>query len=310
MFVKIIACLGFCLAVSVPAMAKEKEKEIRFVIQYAAGGSADRIARVIEKNATDPRFPVRVEYKVGSGGLLGFNDVASVKTPGRTTIIIGTNSIVTLPVLESKNVNYDLDRDYQTVGYIGGQIQMIAVTNKLPIKNWRQFVAYSKNNTMPYGSTGQGGSTHIASALIAHELGGDSWIHIPYKSPPLADLISGDLAFVTDVVDILDPLVQDNKLTPVAVINSSRISKYAKVPTLTELGINDHGLRRWYVLLANSTADPEAVEYMRQVLSKSSTKEQLAVLGIDTSPLRTDINKFLGTELTRFKKINSLIKVQ
>jgi len=307
-FKKIAAIFACALALTLPAHAKDQE--IRFVIQFAPGGSADRIARVIEKNANNSKFSVRVEYKPGSGGLLGFNDVANAKASNKTTIIIGTNSIVTLPVLEPKAVNYDLAKDFQPVGYIGAQVQMVAVSNKLPIKNWRQFVSYSRNNTMPYGSTGQGASSHIASALIAHELGGEGWIHIPYKGPPLPDLINGDLAFITDVVDILEPLIQDNRATPLAVINTTRLAKYPKVPTLSELGINDHGLRRWYVLLANSTADPEAVEFMRQVLTKPETVAQLSALGIDTTPLKTDINKFLGSELTRFKKINSLIRVQ
>lgn len=308
MIKKILLTLGLAMAFCFPAAASPKN--IKITVQYSAGGAADTLARIIEKNATDPNYNIQIEYKLGGAGLIAYNAMASITRPNETNIIVANNPLVSLLVLNPKNVQYDPKKDFKIVDYLGSQTQMIVVSANSPIKNWRDFVEHSRTNNMPYGSTGAGGSTHLASALVAHELGGNNFVHVPYKGPAVTDLLGGQLAFLTDATGLLGPYIREGKMRPLAVISPNRLPDYPTVPTLRELKVNDYNLWRWWVVIANSSADPDAIEYIRRVIAKPSTQADLKRYEVDTTPIHRNMSTFVDTELKKFQAIDKIVNIE
>jgi tripartite-type tricarboxylate transporter receptor subunit TctC len=308
MFKKIIALIGLALAVCFSATANTKD--IKIVVQYAAGGAADSLARIIQKNATDSNYNIQIEYKLGGGGIIAYNALAAATRANETNIIIANNPLVSLLVLNPTNVQYDPKKDFKIVDYLGSQTQMIVVSANSPIKTWNDFVEFGRKNNMLYGSTGTGGSTHLASALVGHELASKNFVHVPYKGPAITDLLGGQLVFITDATSLLSPYIREGKMRPLAVISPKRLPEFPEVPTLRELKVNDHNLWRWWVVIANSSADPDAIDYVRRVIAKPSTQADLKRYEVDTKPIHRNMSTFIDTELKKFQIIDSIVNIE
>lgn len=300
MFNKLI-CFGLMLvAFSFPTMASTPQKEIKMVIQFAPGGNSDRIARVIESHIDKSKYQVRFEYKPGAGGSLGHNHLLTIKN--ENAFIVASPSLVSLPVMSPDTNAYDPVRDFITIGHLGNQTCLVVVSAASGIRNWQDFKNYAKNNRVSYGSTGVGGGGHIVSALIAGN--NNDWVHVPYKGPALADLVSGQLTYVTEAQSLTQPLIDAKKLVPIAVSNPSRSSVYKNVPTLKELGVNDQEYYRWYLLIANRSADPEVVSYMRTLLASPQLQKELQqTQDLDPVPAGFDSRVFLQSERRKFENI-------
>jgi tripartite-type tricarboxylate transporter receptor subunit TctC len=275
------------------------QKEIKMVIQFAPGGNSDRIARVIENHIDKSKYQVRFEYRTGAGGSLAHNYLVTAKN--ENAFIVAGPGLVSLPVMSPDTNTYDPVRDFIAVGHLGNQTCLVVVNAASGIQNWQDLKNYAKNNNINYGSSGTGGAGHIVSALIA---GNNNWVHIPYKGPALADLVSGQLTYVTEAQSLTQPLIDAKKLVPIAVSNPSRSSVYKNVPTLKELGINDHEYYRWYMLIANKSADPEVVNYMKTLLASPQLRKDLQqTQELDPVPTGLDTRAFLQTEKRKFETI-------
>ena len=69
----LLLAFSFLFALTVEA------KVIKIIVPYAAGGPTDRISRLIEKQLDSDQYQFQIEYKLGAGGLVASNYVASVK---------------------------------------------------------------------------------------------------------------------------------------------------------------------------------------------------------------------------------------
>src|SRR5213595_4241028 len=95
------ATLSFALFLLAPiALAKGyPEKPIRLIVPYAAGGSTDQLARIIQKPMSEfLGQPVVVENKPGAGGAIGVDLVAKAAPDGYTLVFgnTGPNAVIQL----------------------------------------------------------------------------------------------------------------------------------------------------------------------------------------------------------------------
>jgi len=306
MFQKIICFVAFTGLFSFNVQAND----IKLVIQYQAGGSADRIARIIEQSIKDPQYRVQTEYRIGNNGGVAHNFVAEQQKPNQTVILVASNSFVSLPVLSPDTVKYNINKDFQIVNYVGSAPLMLTVSANGPIKNWQDFVQHSKKNQMFYGSVGHGSSGHVAGALIGHAIAPENFTNVPYKGPAIVDLVSNNINFVVEAVGLVDPMIKDKKLRPIAAWAPSRVPEYQSVPTLRELGVNDYNQYRWFVLIANRSANPQTIEYLRRVLSSASVQKELKDFGLDTRSLYNDNSQFLNEELKKITTVVDILKLK
>jgi tripartite-type tricarboxylate transporter receptor subunit TctC len=87
------ATLAFVLALAAPAQAQDwPQRQVTIVVPFAAGGSADLLARLLAQHLA-ARFnsPFVIENKGGAGGSIGAGYVAKQEGDGYT-LLLGTIS--------------------------------------------------------------------------------------------------------------------------------------------------------------------------------------------------------------------------
>jgi tripartite-type tricarboxylate transporter receptor subunit TctC len=292
--------LSILLACSMHLQAKD----IRIVVPYSPGGANDRIARIIEKDLSNSDYNFVVEFKPGANGAIGARAVANTKN--ETVLMIAANGFILAPLM-GQSLGYDPAADFKLVRYLGADSLLLVVKNDGQIKSFKDFMRVSQTQSMPYGTAGIGSMGHLTGSTIAKN--NKNFIHVPYKgaSQVLPDLLNGNLKWTIDAVQNVNSFIAAGKLIPIAAYTPTRIPEYPSVPTVKELGINDHNLARWYAVMANSDADPAVVLYVRTRLSEKAIQNKLQAMGIATGEYSGD---FVQLETNKMKQVLRYIDLE
>lgn len=201
------ACLmlALCMAVTGMATAADKfpTKPIRVVISYAAGGPTDAVGRLYAtKLSENLGVPVIVENRGGAAGVIGTEIVARAQPDGYT-ILLGVISTHGLHPASGKKISYDAVRDFAPIA-LAVTVPMVIMVNPavLPATDVKTLIAALKANPgkHKFGSSGNGGISHMCFELFKQRGGGLDMVHIPYKGtgPAITDLLGGHISAVCE----------------------------------------------------------------------------------------------------------------
>src|SRR6202012_4480735 len=116
---------------------------------------------------------------------------------------------------------------------------VLVVDSKSPFHTLKDLVDYGRKNpkTVSFASTGYGSNQHLNGEIVISDGGFDA-VHVPYKGgpPALTDLIAGRLTFFMTVPAEVLGFIKDDKVRPLAVSGTTRLSLLPNVPTLRESG--------------------------------------------------------------------------
>jgi len=240
------------------------DRPVTFVVGFSPGSSIDLVARVFGKSlSTTLQQPVVVENKSGAAGNIAAESVATAKPDGYRLLVIA-NSIAIGPAIY-KDLRFNAKKDLAAIAYIGKGPVILKVRKSLHIDNLKELIAYAKAHPgkLNYGSSGIGGTPHMATVLF-EQVAGIKLTHIPYKggAEALSALMSGQ-------VDLLiNPLLSDvgsDKVVSIAITGDKRSSLAPTVPTFTELGFPNYDLGVYYGLMS-----PKAVpDKIKDILNAS-----------------------------------------
>ena len=107
------------LAVAAPAHAQDwPQRPVTIVVPFAAGGSADLLARILQQHM-QVKFgvPFVVENRSGAGGSIGTGVVAKAPPDGYT-LLLGTLSGNVINGFLYTKLPYDVERDFQPVSLL------------------------------------------------------------------------------------------------------------------------------------------------------------------------------------------------
>ncbi len=116
---RFIVALVLCLATAVPARAAGavatfyKDKQIRFIIGTAPGGTYDILARIVARHmaAYIPGHPlIIVQNQPSAGGLVMTNELYALGPFDGTAIGVPINGIPTAPLLQPQAAHFDASR--------------------------------------------------------------------------------------------------------------------------------------------------------------------------------------------------------
>jgi tripartite-type tricarboxylate transporter receptor subunit TctC len=233
---------------------------IQLVNPYAAGGSADLLARTIAAAMADVLGKeVIVVNKPGAGTTIGASFVAHAEPDGHTLYLSTATAHAIMPRLSK--VTYDGIADFAPVAMVANVPNVLVVRASLPVKSVPELVAYTKAHpdTLNFGSVGIGSQPHLAAELFK-QMTGATMVHVPYTgvAPATTDLVSGqmDLGFLN-----APPLLQhieSGALRALAVTTLKRADQLPNVPTLDELGLKGFDIGTWYGISAPAKT-PKAV---------------------------------------------------
>ncbi|GAA5235160.1 Bug family tripartite tricarboxylate transporter substrate binding protein [Verticiella sediminum] len=219
--------------------AKYPERPVRLVVGYAPGGPTDILARVIGQEMGDALGqPLVIENKPGANGNIGTETVQRA-APDGYSILMNTISHNVNPLLQPNLVRYDPIKDFTPIAQVAVLPQVIVVGPASAYKDLGELLAKAKSNPgeVSFGSAGNGGSAHLAAALL-QQRSGTQMNHIPFRGngPALTEVIAGRVDFMFYPMIGLNELVTGGKLRVLAVTTAERMPEYPDVPTTSELG--------------------------------------------------------------------------
>jgi tripartite-type tricarboxylate transporter receptor subunit TctC len=298
------AALALCAA----AHGQYPDKPIRLIVPFAPGGVTDTSGRVVAE-ALSKRLgqPLVVENKAGASGNIGTQQVA-IAPPDGYTLVLGFDGTLVINPHVFANFPIDVTKDLEPIGKIGDATLIIVAHPSFPAKTLSALIAYSKTqpNGVSYGTSGVGGTPHIAGELLKQRTGANL-THIPYKGggQAMTDALGGNIPLVYTAVAGAISHVKAGRLVPVAVSSSKRAPSLPDVPTFMEAGVPDFEASSWVAILGPARMPRAIVEKLNRelnaVLTDPTIIEKLATLGIVATPgppqqladqIRTDLARY------------------
>ena len=214
-------------------------KPIKLIVNFAAGGSTDVIARSMSSPLSETLGQqVVVENRVGAGGNIGLEAVAKSAPDGYTLLHSSDGAVLINPHLYKMAV--DVAKDLLPVAPTGRAAIFFVVRPGLPVRNLPEFVAYARANPgkLNYGSAGVGTLQHIAAEMMMRA-SPMQVVHVPYKGSQqvLVDLIGGQVDFTFDLGAAI-PHIKTDKVRLLAVPGATRSPLFPDTPTMAEAGTN------------------------------------------------------------------------
>ncbi len=259
-------------------------KPIRLIAPFPPGGEIDLVARGLGQKMTESMGqPVVIENVAGAAGAIGSERVAKSAPDGYTILLGATTTHAINPALNAK-LAYDALKDFTPISLVTTIPHVLVVNAAVPATTLAEFVKLAKSKPgLPYGSAGNGSPHHLAGALFAN-LAGFEATHVPYKGvgPSIADLISGQISFMSVGVTAADPHVKSGKVRPLALAAPARLPGY-DVPTYGEQGYKGFEIMAWYAVFAPAGLPPEITSRLSSEVAKGTNspdfRERLKALG-------------------------------
>ncbi|WP_048439330.1 tripartite tricarboxylate transporter substrate binding protein [Caenimonas sp. SL110] len=245
-------------------------KPVRLIVPFPAGGTADVLPRILAEKVR-AAFPagVVVENKTGAGGNIGAEFVAR-SDPDGTTFLVSPPGPIAINHHLYKSLAFDPTK-WVPVTVIATVPNVLAVSNKLPVKTVAELVAYARANPdkVSYASQGNGSTSHLTASMFMQQTG-VKMIHVPYKgtAPALVDILGGNVDIFFDNISSSAQHHNAGKLRILAVADEERSPILPQVPTLRESGVNMEAVT-FFTMVAPPGTPKDAVAYAHRHFSSA-----------------------------------------
>ena len=281
----VVALSGSAFAQNFPA------RPVTMVIPFAAGGPTDVLGRVVGAKMSEVvGQQVVIENVTGAGGQTGSKRVAD-SPPDGYNFVIGTVGTHAQAQTLYKRPLYNSQTDFTPVGLIA-QVPIALIARKdLPVKDFKEFVAYAKANQakMQFGSAGAGSATHLGCVLLNYMIGVDI-THVPYRGtgPAMQDLIGGRIDYICEVVTTIKSQLDGGTSKGIAMLDSKRSPALPNLATAEEQGTKDLIAYTWNAIFLPKGAPDAVVKKlngaMLEAMHAPAVKDKLGALGAELEP--------------------------
>ncbi len=253
-------------------------RQVKIVVGAQTGGLSDAYARLFAEQFTN-RFnvPCVVENKGGAGGILAIEAVVKAPPDGYTLLSTTTGQVWQTRVMYKK-LPFDLARDIAPITVFPSGPLIVAVQEKMGVKNLDELIEYARKNECSSGSYAPASYPHVLAETLNKQFG-CKFQAIQYKGegPMWIEMGSGQLQMCVGSYQAFST-VASKGVRPIATTGPIRSPKLPDLPLLTEQGLKAP-IARLEGGLALTTSSGVPVEIL-ELLSK------VAVEGNDTPRAR------------------------
>jgi tripartite-type tricarboxylate transporter receptor subunit TctC len=307
-----LAASATCAHAAQPPAARGDypNRPVRFIVAQSAGGNADFVARLIA-GELGKRLGQQfvVDNRGGGGGILAAELAVRAPPDGYTLLLVGS-SFGTNPSLYTK-LPYDPLNDLAPITLVSNAPNILVVNNALPLKSVKDLIALAKSKPgeLNYGSSGTGGSTHLAGELF-NLMAGTKMTHIPYKGAAFAltDVMAGHIHLSFASMPSVMTHVRSNRLRGLAVTSAKRSALVPDLPTIDESGLRGFETGAWQGVLApRATPAPLIQALNREIVTIAhlpDIKKHYAIEGgepIGNTP--EEFARWLRVEIAKWAKV-------
>ncbi|WP_305245978.1 tripartite tricarboxylate transporter substrate binding protein [Polaromonas sp.] len=284
-----VAWVGIAaMATSASAQDECPNKTVRLVVPFAAGGVTDSSARAIaEKLGARLGQTIIVDNRPGASGNLGTDAVAR-SAPDGCTLLLGFDGTLAINPHVFQKLPFDPLRDFEPITKLGDATLILVAHPSLPANTLQELIALgrSKPDLLSYGTSGTGGTPHLAGELLQQRTG-MQMKHVPYKGggQAIVDVLGGHIPLVYTAVASAQQHVKSGKLKAIAISSEKRTASLPEVPTFAESGLPGFVVDSWVGVLAPARTPRPIVERLQReiaaVLAMPEIRDRYAMLGIE-----------------------------
>jgi tripartite-type tricarboxylate transporter receptor subunit TctC len=276
------------LVLNLPLAAQEAypNKPIRILVGYAAGGGNDIIVRVMQPEMQKGLGqPVIVDNKPGAQSIIAA-ELAARAAPDGYTIFMGPSGPMTINPATYSKLSYSPTRDFAPISMICSFPLLVTVDAKLPIKDVKELIAYTKANPGKSNYASSAGIFQIATEMFKQRTS-TAIEMIPYKSSgeSVQAVIAGQV-----MMTIVDPppatgALKAGTLRGLAVTSPKRHPSWPDLPTMAEAGVPDMEVPVWTAFFAPAKTPPAIVARLQKevarVVQTEEVRARFAQMGLD-----------------------------
>jgi tripartite-type tricarboxylate transporter receptor subunit TctC len=303
--------LMLALVGAAAAQANYPDRPIRLVIGFAAGGPTDVIGRIVaqDMSATLGQSIV-VENRTGANAQLATEAVSRADPDGYTLLFASLSHIVNFLIVP--NAKYHPLNDFIPISNAAVLPMLVVTASSAPYSTLGDLItaAKQKPGELLYGSAGNGGSAHLAAAML-ERAANVKMSHVPFRgnAPALTEVLAGRISFMFYPMIGIGEYVADNKLKILASGTKQRQADFPNVPTMAESGLNGfEDTAPWVGMLAPAkTPAPivqKLVDAMQQSLRKPETVARIRKLGGNiVGDNSAEFRAFLVKDMERWDRV-------
>lgn len=280
----ILAALFWLAAQSIAAAYPDRP--VTLIVPYAAGGSSDVLARLLNDPLSKSLGqPIVIDNRAGAGSRIGI-EVAAKAAPDGHTLLLADMPHTIIPAIQ-KGVQYHPVRDFTPIALIGTASMFFFVNPAVKAATAAEFVALAKAEPqkITIASGGIGAATHLTAELFQAKAG-IKLVHVPFRGagPAMNDLVAGHVqsGFTTMATasSVLD------RVRTLAVASATRLKDRPDVATFKEAGV-DLVVEHWWAVLAPAGLAPDVAARLtkdfRAILESPEFAARLGPLGVTPS---------------------------
>lgn len=285
-------------------------KPVRIVIGYAPGGGADTLGRILAPKLTERwSHAVVLDNRPGASGNIGAELVANAAPDGHTLLLITLSHAVGAGLY--KKLPFHPADSFAGVSLVGATTLVLVTYPASALKSVKDVIeaAKAQPGQLAFGSSGVGGSPHLAGELFKLQAGIDI-VHVPYKGAGLAttDLIGGRIPLMMAALPGAIPNIKSGRMRALAVTSIQRSPAVPDVPTIAESGLPGYDVRHWFGILAPARTDRKRLDAIHDalvaVLRMPDVTEAYVRAGADpVSDTPREFDAYLRSEIARWTKV-------
>jgi tripartite-type tricarboxylate transporter receptor subunit TctC len=282
-------------------------RNVTIVVPFAAGGSADILARAVARGLSEMwARSVVVENRGGAASMIGAEYVANAEPDGYR--LLAATSSYPGAVATRIKLPFDPAAAFVPVAMIARAPFVLTVHPSVPAKTVKEFIAVAKKRPLTYSSSGAGGSNHFATEALA-QLAGIKMTHVPYKgvAPAVVALISGEVDAILASAPGVMAQVKAGKARAIAVSSARPSPLLPGLPAIAET-LPGYAYENWWGLFAPGRTPGNVVSTLNaavnKVLASAEMKQLLAREGAEAAITSVaQLADFLPAEIASYRKM-------
>jgi tripartite-type tricarboxylate transporter receptor subunit TctC len=310
-----VALLGLAGGTQRALAADYPNRPVHWLIGFSAGGPVDVVARIMAQWLSE-HFNQQfvVENRTGSGGNIAAASAINSPADGYTLLFVAPNNAISTSLY--KHLNYDFIRDTVPVASIMQLVNMLVVSNGMPVKTVQEFIDYCKANPgkVSFASSGYGTSVHMSGELFK-AMTGCNMLHVPYRGSMIAypDIISNKVQLIFDNMPAALAQSRSGTVRALGVTAPQRWPGFPDTPAIAETvpGFESVG---FYGISAPKGTPPEVVDILNKAIAEALKDpkiiEQLTNAGGIPKPMTpAEFGKLVSDETEKWRKVVSFAGV-
>jgi tripartite-type tricarboxylate transporter receptor subunit TctC len=283
---KLIVALALAIVAAIASAQAQTypSRPITLVVPFPPGGSTDTIARIMaERMRVSLGQPVIIENVGGAGGSIAVGRVAR-SAPDGYTIDIGQWDTHVGSIIYK--LTYDLEKDFEPIGLMSINPQLMVAKKALPADDLKGLVAWMKANPDKITFVNQNAAAQVTGILF-EQATGQKVQFIPYRGagPAMTDLISGQVDLLVVQAAVSLPQVQAGTIKAIANLSPQRSPALPNIPTSDEGGVPGLYMSGWFGFFGPKGMPKDVVARLNgamvEALADPAVRKRYSELGLD-----------------------------